>query len=294
MDSQVNPLNGISQRRRLTKKPPPHQHKRASSGVDAGPDALYIQTKRSSQSLRRAPSAPHARSTHSNQSNASSPRHPPAAQRSDPSPITPQGEFPVSHNFAYPLPQRTNGVAKPQPSPAAPDDLIGAPFDGAAILNRIEATKTATPSQAAPRQNVPPPLVKAGTDPRIASPRLRTSTSFSNMDPSIAEKVQGGRQASDGASAGPKRFSDEAKEGRTGVLRKKSGFSGFMNSLVGSPKKPVISAPENPVWVTHVGYDSVTGQFTVSIATSFPALVPLQPRLLTALTLRVYRKNGSA
>ncbi len=47
------------------------------------------------------------------------------------------------------------------------------------------------------------------------------------------------------------------------VLRKKSGFSGFMNSLVGSPKKPLISAPENPVHVTHVGYDSTTGQFTV-------------------------------
>jgi p21-activated kinase 1 len=47
------------------------------------------------------------------------------------------------------------------------------------------------------------------------------------------------------------------------MLRKKSGFSGFMTSLVGSPKKPLISAPENPVHVTHVGYDSSTGQFTV-------------------------------
>jgi p21-activated kinase 1 len=265
MDTQVNPSNGISQRRRLTKKPPSHQqHARSSSGVDVSSDSLYIQTKRSSQSLRRAPSAPHARSTHSNQSSASSPRHPPAVQRPDPSPITPQGELAVSHNFAYPLQQRNNGAAKTQPSPvAAPDDLIGAPFDGAAILNRIEATKAAAPSQSSPRQNAHPPLVKTTTDPRIAaSPKLRTSTSFSSMDPSIAEKVQGGRQAADGVSAGPKRFSDETKEGRTGVLRKKSGFSGFMNSLVGSPKKPVISAPENPVWVTHVGYDSHTGQFT--------------------------------
>jgi p21-activated kinase 1 len=50
-----------------------------------------------------------------------------------------------------------------------------------------------------------------------------------------------------------------------GLLRKKTGISGFMSSLVGSPKKPLISAPENPVHVTHVGYDSQTGQFTVSI-----------------------------
>lgn len=67
----------------------------------------------------------------------------------------------------------------------------------------------------------------------------------------------------------PKRYSDETKESKLpSVLRKKTGFSGFMNSLVGSPKKPIISAPENPVHVTHVGYDSATGQFTV--CDSFP------------------------
>jgi hypothetical protein len=38
-----------------------------------------------------------------------------------------------------------------------------------------------------------------------------------------------------------------------------------MSTLVGSPKKPIISAPENPVHVTHVGYDSTTGQFTVRL-----------------------------
>ncbi|KAI1325058.1 kinase-like domain-containing protein [Xylariaceae sp. FL0255] len=59
-----------------------------------------------------------------------------------------------------------------------------------------------------------------------------------------------------------KRFSDESKEPRVGVLRKKSGLSGLMSALAGSPKKPIISAPENPVHVTHVGYDSATGLFT--------------------------------
>jgi p21-activated kinase 1 len=47
-------------------------------------------------------------------------------------------------------------------------------------------------------------------------------------------------------------------------LRKKTGFSGFMNSLVGSPRRVNISAPENPVHVTHVGYDNDTGKFIVS------------------------------
>ncbi|KAK4445685.1 hypothetical protein QBC34DRAFT_162536 [Podospora aff. communis PSN243] len=46
------------------------------------------------------------------------------------------------------------------------------------------------------------------------------------------------------------------------VLRRKSGFSSFMTSLVGSSKKPLISAPHDAVHVTHVDWDSETKQFT--------------------------------
>jgi p21-activated kinase 1 len=86
------------------------------------------------------------------------------------------------------------------------------------------------------------------------------------MDSSLNEKGLGPRVTADGPSGNPKRYSDDGRDFKPSVLRKKSGFSGFMNSLVGSPKKPVISAPENPVHVTHVGYDSSTGQFTVSLS----------------------------
>ncbi|TDZ25219.1 Serine/threonine-protein kinase MST20 [Colletotrichum orbiculare MAFF 240422] len=159
------------------------------------------------------------------------------------------------------------------------DEFIGAPFDGAAVLNRIEQTKSPVAASSHPlpqpqphpygqqgvayhRQNAPIPLLKSATDTRITkSPRLRQSTSFTNDYSMMNEKSQGGRMA-ENSMISPKRYSDEAKEPRMGVLRKKSGFSGFMNSLVGAPKKPVISAPENPVHVTHVGYDSSTGQFT--------------------------------
>ncbi|KAL0941741.1 ste ste20 paka protein kinase [Colletotrichum truncatum] len=156
------------------------------------------------------------------------------------------------------------------------DEFIGAPFDGAAVLNRIEQTKSpVAAAQPLPlphpygqqgaayqRQNAPTPLLKSATDTRVnRSPRLRQSQSFTNDSAMMNEKSQGGRGAENSVIS-PKRYSDEAKEPRMGVLRKKSGFSGFMNSLVGTPKKPVISAPENPVHVTHVGYDSSTGQFT--------------------------------
>jgi hypothetical protein len=70
-----------------------------------------------------------------------------------------------------------------------------------------------------------------------------------------------GRAGDAGARSPRQRYSDEARE--TNKLKKKSGFSSFMNNLVGTPRKPTISAPENPVHVTHVGYDQNTGEFTV-------------------------------
>jgi hypothetical protein len=104
------------------------------------------------------------------------------------------------------------------------------------------------------------------------SPPLRQSASFSVGDSSIMnEKAQGSRIMENQLTS-PKRFSDESKDPKIAVLRKKSGFSSFMSGLVGSPKKPIISAPENPVHVTHVGYDSTTGQFTVGASLAYLAL----------------------
>jgi p21-activated kinase 1 len=61
----------------------------------------------------------------------------------------------------------------------------------------------------------------------------------------------------------PKRFSGDVHIGKPpGPGRKKSGFSSFVNSIMGSPRTIKISAPENPVHMIHVGYDNETGQFT--------------------------------
>lgn len=271
-----------SHRRKLVKKNPSLSYTTSTTpGLDAGFDDQSSQSRRSSHSLRRAPSAPHVRSTHSGASNASSPRHSPAVQRSNPSPILPQGEFvasgaPAIHQDSHLEPFNRE----------ASEDLIGAPFDGAAILNRLDSSKPTSPSYQQPppphhrkpsvqRPRVHPPLGSFGTEKRLVSPPLRSSASFSNMDPSISEKIQGGRSDRSGDSSTPssKRYSDDGRDLKSAVLRKKTGLSGFVNSLVGSQKKPVISAPENPVHVTHVGYDSSTGQFTVScrlLATVLP------------------------
>ena len=211
------------------------------------------------------------------------------------------------------------------------EDFVGAPFDGAAILNRIEETATPVqqpqphslqpsyhppapptshpnPSQAAKAGNMQAaafsssasaampsgsatdykPAITAVTTTSIVSAPVTAAASptpsneISEKTPSAPQaggsRPSGSTTGSDSPFPGAKRFSDETKEFRApGMLRKKSGFSGFMTSLVGSPKKPLISAPENPVHLTHVGYDSSTGQFTVCPCndqdSSFPLII---------------------
>ncbi|KAG5918157.1 hypothetical protein E4U53_004113, partial [Claviceps sorghi] len=277
MDGPGSSSSGSSTRRKLVKKHPSHSHSSSSSNWD---DCQSLGSQRSFQSLRRAPSAPVARSSASNHNSAdSSPRQPAVAQwLSNASPAVPQEGFVATSN-SNPADASTqasthasqSGLAhcldRPDDSSARrdsrehSDDLLGAPFDGAAILSRIESTKYPSPPTSLQRAPVSPVHNKFMIDKRLVSPVLRSSRSFGNMESPISEKIYG-----DGASetvvAGPKRHSDEGKEFKPPLLRKKSGFSGFVTSLVGSQKKPVISAPENPVHVTHVGYDSSTGQFT--------------------------------
>ncbi|OAA61094.1 serine/threonine-protein kinase [Niveomyces insectorum RCEF 264] len=216
------------------------------------------------------------------------------------------------------------------------EEFVGAPFDGAAILNRIDESATPVPYQAAfnpadrplypiqPVRSAPvppthphPDLRKrdatgamnanlrqpgsfsagtsvgtsgsstlnadslttetaAATATAAAAPGVASAPATAAVSPTpsnemqeLSEKIASAPQpaasnkSSDPQYAASKRYSDESKDFKNpGVLRKKSGFSGFMTSLVGSPRKPLISAPENPVHVTHVGYDSNTGQFT--------------------------------
>ena len=293
--SSASAHTATSHRRKLIKKPPSY-FGRSSSTFDGGAfDAQSLESKRSSQSLKRAPSAPPARSNPATVADwqDSDRSHPQLSAnntlRPVPSPISPQGDLTPANHWA-PVPRHSDRLSdshlRPLNSPGIHDDLIGAPFDGAGLLSSIESIKIPSPKSQAPApRHFPPQIVKAPADAKIASPALRTANSFSAMDSTMNEKGLGPRAPTDGPSVNPKRYSDDGKDSKPAVLRKKSGFSGFMNSLVGSPKKPVISAPENPVHVTHVGYDSSTGQFTVSI--SMPSL------LYPLTTSRVCRKNGS-
>ncbi|KAI1770386.1 Pkinase-domain-containing protein [Hypoxylon cercidicola] len=172
-----------------------------------------------------------------------------------------QGGIGVGIGIGYSTPERLSDSYLQPLSSQTPEEFVGAPFDGNFILNHFEATKSPTYQYSAHTRPAPPPPSNT-SDPRLMSPPLRQSASFSALDANMSEKSHGAR-VNESQVVPPKRYSDDGKELKgPGVLRKKSGFSGLMSTLVGSPKKPIISAPENPVHVTHVGYDSSTGQFT--------------------------------
>ncbi|RDW75228.1 putative STE20 [Coleophoma cylindrospora] len=263
----------IKTKRRLTKKPPPDRAAAianqasvdGSIGRRGSTDSKSLRSQRSSTSLQRAPSAPYPRSQpYGHTRNTTSPN--PAAYASSNSSVDrqiPGGPSPTLAGFEFTLPagqpggnQYTSQSRRLSQKTSA--ELIGPPFDGSGILNQFDSSKASGYQNSLRRP--PPPALSYTSPGRITSPPLRQSASFSAGD-KMSEKIA--PRVSENQLISPKRYSDESKEPKSGMLRKKSGFSGFMNSIgVGSPRNVKISAPENPVHVTHVGYDNQTGQFT--------------------------------
>ena len=133
-------------------------------------------------------------------------------------------------------------------------------------LSKVNSTK-ASGYQNSLRRPGPPPLSQTTPDVRMINPSLRQSASFS-----IGDRTSDTTPPPPGSGLGtPKRYSDEAKS--AAPWKKKGSFSSFMTTVLGSPRNVKISNPENPVHVTHVGFDNETGQFTVSQTTleSFPS-----------------------
>ncbi|PNS15050.1 Serine/threonine-protein kinase SMU1 [Sphaceloma murrayae] len=102
---------------------------------------------------------------------------------------------------------------------------------------------------------------QSSTGSKLKKPQLRSSASFTTKR---SPNMDGNSPRADSSSSSPRqRYSDEANgNGPIRAFRKKSGFGSLMSSLVGSPRRPPISAPENPVHVTHVGFNNATGEFT--------------------------------
>ena len=266
--------------RRLTKKPPASHAQNLAFESRTDNSALSLRSQRSSGSLQRAPSAPYPRSNNLSSGHVRTATSTNAAYASSNSSLDRQvsnGPSPILEGSELSAPPVQGGVKRfSNPtltrslSEKTSEEFIGAPFDGTGILNHIDSTK-ASGHQNSLRRPPPPPLSQTSPDPRMMSPPLRQSQSFSTGDNASNEKTP--PRVGENQLISSKRYSDETKDSRNAALKKKSGFSGFMNSLVGSPRRVNISAPENPVHVTHVGYDNETGQFTVSTSFHFEGKV---------------------
>ena len=220
--------------RRLTKQPP-----FTISAISSMNQNNY------NPSLQRQPSQSPASSQ-----NSHDPQQTPTSSSSslDRSPNPPQESYPTRHQH----------YARQSFEETVPDELN--PHPG--VLSSLDSTK-ASGYQNSLRRPGPPPLSHTAPYPNTVSPSLRQSASFSSND----RPFERARSGSEGVYSSSKRYSDDANGGKSPApWKKKSGISSFIGSVLGSPRSSSvkISAPENPVHVTHVGFDNKTGQFTVS------------------------------
>lgn len=239
----AEPINDQDQRRRLTKSkkapPPPQSTPSTGTQEDSG-----------DHRLRRAPSAP-IRNRFS--------AHAAAPTQHIRSPTLDSTS--ISHAAVARQQQYHPRLSVTERSSF---DLLGSRFDSAAVINSFNAVPySADPLPAQPRAAPPPiPQQHPTTFPPRPASLSHANTTGHNPAPELAQSFAAttGRKMEEIPGA-RQRYSDEVKE--TKVLKKKSGFSSFFN--LSSPRRPAISAPENPVHVTHVGYDQETGEFTVSL-----------------------------
>lgn len=161
----------------------------------------------------------------------------------------------------YSLPSRQSGTNTDKSSSSDLEaSSSGTPPSSTATL--VDSTQYPnTYISAGPHNQRPPPPHHSYTGPadsRWRAPRLRQSASYAAVRRPMETITP---PQSDNGTTSPKRFSDDSRDAK--AQKKKSGISSFLNSMMGSPRKMNISNPENPVHVTHVGYDNETGQFTV-------------------------------
>ena len=251
--------------RRLTKQPPPN------SSFSDPRDSM---NQNSTTNLQRQPSSSQSPASSHDSHRRTPSYHTSSSSSLDRSPNTPSGsQFgnPTSLDaFSEAYSNRHRFSTRQSFDEKSSDEFNAHP----GTLTQLDSTK-ASGFQNSLRRPGPPPLSYTTPNAKMMSPSLRQSASFSIGDRSInnvtpPDSVTG--------SSTSKRYSDEARNSTP--WKKKSGISSFIGSVLGSPRSNSvkISAPENPVHVTHVGFDNETGQFTVclrlQVSVSSPQLHP--------------------
>ena len=239
-----------SRHNRLTKQPPPPA---ANSTIN---HSNSMNQNATTTSLQRQPSSAHSPASGQDnhdyhQRNPSYPTSSSSSLDRSPNSSLPQQPEPYGNRYQYPSRQSFDEKT--------PDEFNAHP----GTLSTLDSTK-ASGYQNSLRRPGPPPLSYTTPNAKMMSPSLRQSASFSLGDRSTNPTTT--PDADSVSVSSSKRYSDEAGKSAT-PWKKKSGISSFIGSVLGSPRSNgvKISAPENPVHVTHVGYDNETGQFTVRI-----------------------------
>ena len=299
--------------RRLKKPPPPAYNNQSSHQLRRTPSAPIYPSFNSAQSSghQRSPTLPSPVSAQPSSTTSSLRRQNSNSPVNDSAYVTSSPHLAQS-SLASPIHSQPAPPSRHSVTSKTTPELIGAPFDAQAIYKNIELVQS---SQPPPRPR--PPHHAYTADPRFISPKLRQSASFAALGHKM-ETVTPPR--SEGGTKSPRqRYSDEGDAGKnrkSDGSKKKGGFSSFMNSMLGSPRRPTISTPTNPMHVTHVSIDNETGEYTVC-DTLYPALheflfLPEEIRLgpsaisdtppsrqrlhVSALLLtpcRAYQRNGS-
>ncbi|KAJ5634551.1 hypothetical protein N7528_002393 [Penicillium herquei] len=246
--------------------------RRPSSKLQKDPPSFSSRILRSHQSatsLKRHPSAPvyprtspngtheHTRS----RSNAAAVYGSSSSSPDQHSDGQSSGHTEPSYFPSYSSRSRQNRFSYDQHSPDELNTTGSTPYETRGMLSALDEN---TETDASSPIHQPPPIRSqhSSPDPRHRS-ILRQSASFTTLPSRMdsfahreSERAQTSKRYSD--EAGASNGSNVPTRGRS----KKASFSSFVNSMLGSPRNIKISAPENPVHVTHVGYDNQTGQFT--------------------------------
>ena len=264
MDSDIHAPGTKRRRATLTKNPPPSAYPSASSSAYTSNSAL--RKPQSQAALHRAPSAPspYLRTVTASQSSHFHQRTQSTGFDSStsslerisgaPSPIISSTDYFPPNSNSHRGPQT---LPPTQPSDERHKDLIGAPFDASGLLLSFQTTgKTRAQNE---QQQYSSPVNY--TSPDLRHHPLRNSQT---INPGGIAMMEITPPKSENGIMSPKRFSSDGSNTKPpGPLRKKSGFSSFVNNMLGSPRTIKISAPQDPMHMIHVGYDNQTGQFTV-------------------------------
>jgi p21-activated kinase 1 len=251
----------------------PLKFRRASSKLHKDKDApsfssRILRSHQSTSSLKRTPSAPvYPRSSPSgsrehnrSRSNAQFPGSSSSSLEQHSGGPTPSHDESSGFFSGFTSRSRTRSSHRFSYNEQSSDEL-NAPYETRGMLSALDENSAETE----PHSQQKPGLRSHHTSP---DPRgrhsLRQSASFTTLSQKMDSFAHRETEKVPNGTNGNKRYSDDSNPTIARTRQsKKASFSRFVDSMLGSPGRNMkISAPENPVHVTHVGYDNQTGQFT--------------------------------